>query len=287
MSSVKTALNPPLLMKTHNALLVLVISVCVGLLTLSPCRAQLSLTLTPASTTYTEGQSVTVSVSGGTVSTTYTLGAYDDDPANPGSNNLNISFLNDQNVLSKSIVWQSGDVTRYVVIRFEDGAAGPHRYIEVANQDFTQAPNSGPIQILAKPTLTVGYTPSSTSYTVGQSLTLTLTGGIVGEKYTPLLYDDSPNTGNDISENLTLLGTSQGTGNTINWQTGTVSEQIYVRFDGGAGTGRVLEVANLDFTHINDSQPLTIICPTVSITATPSLTIASGGISYPDGIGSR
>jgi trimeric autotransporter adhesin len=56
-----------------------------------------------------------------------------------------------------------------------------------------------------------------------------------------------------------------------------VSGQYTIQFSSSAvGTNRTLEATSLPFLHLQDISPLTIVCPPISISVTPSLTVASG-----------
>lgn len=250
---------------------------CYSATTLNP--ASLSVSVAPASATYTAGQSITVTVTGGTEGRDYALSLYDGDP-----NDINSSptsdldyLINSEDNQNNTLTWGAGQTSIWFVVRFN--SPGTSRVLDVGNalnNEFADTELTG-FTILPKPTLNISYLPSSTSYTIGQSITLTISGGIVGEKYVPLLYDGPAGQSNDITQYLVSLGNSQGNGNTINWTESSTTEQFFLRFNGGEGTGRILEVSNLDFNQYTDSEELTIKCPQVNISALPSLVLTEGG----------
>ncbi|GAB3034163.1 hypothetical protein GCM10027185_40010 [Spirosoma pulveris] len=236
----------------------------------------MSISITPASATYTVGQSVTLTITGGTTGTAYSLLLYEGDPNTTNALGVDPIINSEGSVTNNTITWQAGQTTAWFAVRLRAGSEGSGRLFDISNQTATEYADTPPIQILPKPALSVTFSPSTPTYTVGQSLTLNVTGGIVGEVYSPLLFDDASYT-NDLTASLLSQGTSQQNGNALRWMPGMSSGQIYVTFAGGAvGSGRILEVTNTDFSHYKDSQGLTIVCPTVSISPS-SQTIASGG----------
>ncbi len=186
------------------------------------------------------------------------------------------SSKNSEGTTNNTVSWQSGQTSVWFVVRFT--AAGSNRVFDVGSleaSEFADTDLSG-FTVLPKPTLNVTYSPNSTSYTVGQSVTATMTGGIVGEMYYPSLYNGTVSDANDISQHLLVQGV-QNPGNAVVWSETTTSGQWIIGFTSAAtGTNRKLGISNRDFSHEQISGPLTILCPPVSISATPGLTIESG-----------
>ncbi|TAE22698.1 MAG: hypothetical protein EAZ91_23245 [Cytophagales bacterium] len=240
------------------------------------------LTLIPAATTYTVGQSVTVLVTGGTANDTYNFTLYDSDPvANPSASGLldfTLLYKSDNSPLNNYMIQLgAAETSGYYVIKFTAGAIGSGRVVDLDVNSGTTYLDSAPLEIIAAPALGLSLSPNSTTYTVGQSVTATLTGGIQGETYLLKLFDGIVDDANDITAGLDVSGTTQGGANTVNWQSNTTSAGFFLRFNsGGVGTNRILEGTNLDYAHFKDITGLTIVCPPISISVTPSLTVASG-----------
>jgi hypothetical protein len=130
--------------------------------------------------------------------------------------------------------------------------------------------------------ISITLTPLSTTYTLGQTVRVTVTGGTTGVDYSVLLFENPPANGTDLSSFLSA-SSSQGPGNQITWGTNT-SEYFDVTFDAYLeGLNRVLEVTDNAFTNFVDSPLFAIqdcssasAIVTASISANPSLTIAQG-----------
>lgn len=238
----------------------------------------LSVSVSPLSATYTIGQSVTVTLTGGTSGRSYALSLYDGDPTDMGTPVSELSFIeNSEGNSNNTLTWQSGQTSAWFVVRFT--GAGSNRVFDVgnaANNEFADT-DLGGFTVLPKPALTVTLSPNSTSYTVGQSVTATMTGGIVGETYYPSLYNGTVSDANDISLHLQVQGVNSP-GNTVVWSSTTTQGQWVVQFTSDAvGANRKLGISNHDFSHEQVTDAFAVVCAPVSISAIPSLTIASGG----------
>ncbi|ADB42077.1 hypothetical protein [Spirosoma linguale] len=239
--------------------------------------ALVTFTVSPNSATYTVGQSVTVTVTGGTAGHLYGVQFYDGDPNTTGN-------LIDLNVRSKSNggagntqTWLTGQQTVWFVVQFANGTDGTGRVLEVVDSDPIASTDkfydTDPLTIFPKPTLVLTLSPSLSTYTVGQNITATLTGGIVGEDYGIQLYNGTPSDLTNISQYLNA-NNGMGGSNLIRWQGGQTSASFTISFDAGSvGSGRIVEVSNLDFDHLVDSAPFAVSLPQATVDLTPSLTL--------------
>ncbi|OIN55986.1 hypothetical protein BLX24_26925 [Arsenicibacter rosenii] len=217
-------------------------------------------------------------MTGGTGTRNYTLSLYEGDPNTSGQPVSDVIILgNSEGNTNNNITWQSGQTSVWFAVRFK--GAGSNRVFDVGNavnNEFADTDLNG-FTVQPKPALNLTLSPASTSYTVGQSVTATITGGITGETYYPSLYNGTASDANDISLNLLVQGVEHP-GNTVVWSSGTTQGQWVLQFTPEAvGANRRLGVSNHDFSHEQVTGLFTVVCPAVSISATPSLTIASGG----------
>ncbi|WP_164490041.1 glycine-rich protein [Runella sp. SP2] len=250
-------------------------------------QAQISamgVTISPVSPSYTIAQSVKVTVTGGTPGNKYTLNLYDRDPNDPAANFLDLAYVsNSTGSTGNTFTMPAGQTSGWFIVKFVAGTGvlGTGRVFDVEETNASNPVDYASItnlEILPKPTLGLTLSPASTTYTVGQPITATVTGGIVGEKYVALLYSGTPSNDTDISQYL-AVSNGQGGANTITWQPSQTSAVFSLKFELGAiGTGRIFEVSNPDFDHFIDSSPFTVggCSPSVSITADPSGSITAG-----------
>jgi hypothetical protein len=164
------------------------------------------------------------------------------------------------------------------------GAGGGSSYTDptlVTNVVHTQGANGGDgsleLSWAAAPALAVTLSPTSLTYGTGERriVRVTITGGITGTTYGVQLFDGPADTGNDLTNDMGGVGSSQGSGNAITWGN-NASEYVDVYFEpGAAGAGRVLSVINFDdFNDNADSAPFDIqdctpTVPTIAVTPGP------------------
>jgi hypothetical protein len=236
----------------------------------------LALQITPASSTYAVGQSLTVVVTGGQEGTTYALSGLENSAANTPMTSVTIVNAEGTN---NTVTWQNGQTQAVFLVSFLAGSEGTGRLLKLADTDpnGTDMTTSGELTIIPRPVLTLS--PDLSTYSVGQSLTATMTGGIAGRDYLIKVYSSlPPDLDNDVSGDITPF-TSQNTVNYITWQNGQ-TPQFYIRLDKNSmGSNRYFVVTDLGFTHVGFSSPFTIIsCPiTVSVSASPSAAVPPGG----------
>jgi hypothetical protein len=161
------------------------------LLTPSTAQAQVGISIIPASTTYTAGQSVTVVITKGasSTSTSYSLDLFEGDPDILSPNYVGFYTREDaQGTNTDSFTFLSGQTVAYFFVRFDwtgtpGGSVGTNRVFRVTNDDFSDVANKGftpGFEVKARPALNLALSPSSSIYTVGQPVSGTLTGGIEG-----------------------------------------------------------------------------------------------------------
>jgi len=236
----------------------------------------LSIAIEPASSTYSVGQTLYVSVRGGLPGTTYTINALSGDPATGLSS---VSIASDQTG-TNTVTFGADQTEAGFIVRFLPGSEGAGRVLQVSSADPTESNQTTELTIIAAPVITVS--PASGVYTEEQSVTVTVTGGIVGRDYVIKLYEGHFDDDNDLSDQTTP-STSQSTINTILWSANSPSEKFYVRFDEGSnGTNRRLLVTDIDYNHLVLSNTFTIgdCTPIVTVQSVTGGILATGGVLY-------
>lgn len=177
----------------------------------TPPPVTLSVTVSPVSATYTVGQSVTVTITGGISGTAYAVSLLDEQDFPIAA----LTYLSDQGT-NNTFTWPAGASSYSMVVTFLESALSLttlDRVLDVTNLSNNSYADSDIFTVLPKPTLSLTLSPALGTYAVGNSVTATLTGGIVGEKYVVMLYGDAAYTTN-LSQNITPTNSQSGV-NTI------------------------------------------------------------------------
>lgn len=243
---------------------------------LTALSAGLSIEIEPASSTYSVGQTLYVSVRGGQPGTTYTVNALS---GNPATGLSSVSITADQTG-TNTITFGPDQTEAGFIVRFLAGSEGEGRILQVSSADQSETDQTADLTIIAAPTITVS--PATGTYSEEQSVTVTVSGGIVGRDYVIKLYEGHFDNDIDLSDETTPAS-SQSTINTILWSANTTSAQFYVRFDeGSSGINRRLVVTDVDFSHLALSNVFTIgdCTPIVTVQSVTGGILATGGVLY-------
>ncbi len=233
-----------------------------GLTTLNT-MAGISIEVSPTSSTYSVGQTLYVTIRGGLTGTTYTVSAL---TSSTGTALSSVAITGEQN--GPSVTWADGQTEASFVVRFLAGSEGDERVLQVGNGDLTETDQTGGLTIIQAPV--VAISPEAVAYNIGQSVTVTVSGGVVGNEYLLQLYEGIPDQGTDLSGEITV-SSSQTATNTIIWTANSSSEQFYIRFDEGSkGANRMFVVGDAELTHFGVSETFAICSGGVSTEALAS-----------------